>query len=71
VLTRAGRLDELTVRVERRTGAEPGAGIEAGAALRTLIKNTIGVTVGVEVGAPDTIERSMGKMRRVIDERER
>jgi phenylacetate-coenzyme A ligase PaaK-like adenylate-forming protein len=31
----------------------------------------IGVTTGIVVEAPDTIERSMGKMRRVIDERPR
>jgi phenylacetate-CoA ligase len=36
-----------------------------------LIKSTIGVSVAVEVLAPDGVERSMGKMRRIIDERPR
>ena len=31
------------------------------------MKNTIGVTVAVEVLDPDGVERSMGKMRRIID----
>jgi phenylacetate-CoA ligase len=69
VLTREGRLDALTVRVERRTGVEAAAGARAGDELARLVKNTIGVSVGVEVIAPDTVERSMGKMRRILDQR--
>jgi phenylacetate-CoA ligase len=69
VLTRPGRLDELTVRVERRPDSTAEAAAEAGASLETLVKNTIGISVGVEVLAPDTVERSMGKMRRIVDER--
>ena len=34
-----------------------------------LVKATIGVSVVVEVVAPDAIERSVGKMRRIVDER--
>jgi phenylacetate-CoA ligase len=67
VLTRPGRMDELTVRVERRPGAgDPAA---CAAALAGAVKATIGVTVAVEVVAPDTIERSVGKARRVVDRR--
>ncbi len=69
VLTRTGRLDALTVRVERRAEADPGAAALAGAALIDHVKNTIGVSVEVEVIEPDTVERSMGKMRRIVDER--
>jgi phenylacetate-CoA ligase len=69
VLTREGRLDALTVRVERRAGAEPAAAAEAGETLVRLVKNTIGVTVAVEVVEPDGVERSMGKMRRIVDNR--
>jgi phenylacetate-CoA ligase len=29
----------------------------------------VGINVAVEVVDPDTLERSMGKMRRVIDQR--
>jgi phenylacetate-CoA ligase len=71
VLTRPGRMDELTVRVERRPDAMSADAEAAGRALQTLIKNTIGVSVGVDVLDPDGVERSMGKMRRIIDERPR
>ena len=69
VLVRPGTLDEMIVRVERRGDAEPGATERAAAELRHLVKSTIGVSIGVEVLAPDGIERSMGKMRRIVDER--
>jgi phenylacetate-CoA ligase len=36
-----------------------------------MIKNTIGVTAATVVQDPATIERSLGKMRRIIDERPR
>jgi phenylacetate-CoA ligase len=69
VLTRPGRLDELTVRVERRANATQAAGDAAGVELATLVKNIIGVSVTVDVLAPDAVERSVGKMRRIVDER--
>lgn len=69
VLSRSAKLDDLTVRVERRADASAQTAIEAAATLRTLIKNTIGVSVAVQVLDPDGVERSMGKMRRIIDQR--
>ena len=69
VLTRPARLDELTVRVERRADATEADGAAAGVELATLVKNLIGVTVGVEVLPPDRVERSIGKMRRIVDNR--
>jgi phenylacetate-CoA ligase len=71
VLSRSNRLDELTVRVERRPDASTVDAAGAAGALRTLIKNTIGVSVAVDVVDPDGVERSMGKMRRIIDNRPR
>ena len=71
VLTREGRLDALTVRVERRGAVDPAAAAGAGAVLATLVKDTIGVTVAVEVLDPDGIERSLGKARRILDQRPR
>jgi phenylacetate-CoA ligase len=71
VLTREGRMDELTVTVERRPGVSPATAEEAAASLRRLVKETIGVTVDVQVLDPDRIERSMGKMRRIVDLRPR
>jgi phenylacetate-CoA ligase len=69
LLTREGRLDAMTVKVERRHGVEPAAAEQAGRDLATLVKNAIGVSVAVDVIAPDGVERSMGKMRRIVDQR--
>ncbi|HEY2042051.1 MAG TPA: phenylacetate--CoA ligase PaaK [Jatrophihabitans sp.] len=69
VLHRSGTLDEMTVRVERRHEANASDAAAAGAALRTLVKSTIGVSVAIQVLEPDSVERSMGKMRRIVDER--
>ena len=49
----------------------PASAAEAGATLSARVKNTIGVTVTTSVEAPGTIERSMGKMRRIVDHRPR
>ncbi|GAB3207251.1 phenylacetate--CoA ligase PaaK [Marinactinospora thermotolerans] len=69
VLTRPDRMDELTVRVEHRPDA--GDADAAGPALRHAIKEHLGVTADVEVVAPQTLERSVGKLRRVVDHRHR
>lgn len=64
-----GPMDEMTVQVERRLDATVEEATAAGAGLRTLIKNLIGVSVAVRVLEPEEVERSAGKMRRVIDQR--
>jgi phenylacetate-CoA ligase len=69
VLSRPGRMDELAVRVERRVDANSPDAAAAGEQLSRLIKNTIGISVTVDVLEPDGVERSMGKMRRVVDQR--
>ena len=65
-LNRDGRMDTMRVRVEARPDtfgvAEPGP-------LAHAIKERIGVTAAVDVVAPGAIERSLGKARRVIDNR--
>jgi phenylacetate-CoA ligase len=68
-LSRSGRLDAMTIHVERRPETTPADGEAAGGQLGSLVKNTIGVSAGVVVQEPDTIERSMGKMRRLVDDR--
>jgi phenylacetate-CoA ligase len=70
-LTRSGRMDAMTIHVERRPGTTPADTYAAGTQLSSLIKNTIGVTADTVVQDPDTIERSLGKMRRIIDTRPR
>ena len=71
LLSRTGQLDELTVLVEHRNGVSSDTALEAGAQLTRLVKNSIGVTVGVDVVAPESVERSAGKMRRIIDNRDK
>ncbi|RSN43135.1 phenylacetate--CoA ligase [Amycolatopsis sp. WAC 04197] len=66
-----GRMDHLTVRVEARPDATAEQRAEAAVRLIAGVKDGVGVSVGVEVVDPDTLERSLGKMRRVLDERDR
>jgi phenylacetate-CoA ligase len=69
VLTRPGRMDELTVVVE----GEAGLGdVEREALARKvsgLIKHRIGITAAVRVVEPGGVERSIGKARRIVDQR--
>ena len=67
VLTRPGNLDELTVQVERTDDAQDPEAL--GAALRDRIKQRIGVSTQVEVLEPHALERSLGKAKRISDQR--
>ncbi len=69
-LTRRGRLDHMTVRVEARPDAGPGQREEAVGAIVRGVKDGVGVSVDVEVVDPYTLERSVGKIRRIEDLRE-
>ena len=42
---------------------------DAGDRLRERVKHTVGITVAVEVVPPGTLERSVGKLRRIVDRR--
>ena len=68
---RAGHLDELTVRVEANADAagQVAARDQAAGELQHRIKSYIGITALVAVCDPGTIERSLGKAKRVIDRR--
>jgi phenylacetate-CoA ligase len=68
VLSRPHRMDELTVRVEARA-AHASAEERAAHAreLGALVKQSIGVTVHVDVVEPESIERSLGKAKRLVD----
>ena len=70
-VTRTGHVDTLTVNVEW-----PVAGTTMGAARETAarelaqhVKSSVGVSVKVQVTDPGTLERSVGKARRVVDHR--
>ena len=67
VLTRPGRLDELTIQVEARPEASSDQIVEAGPKLAVALKHAVGVTAVVDVCRQGTIERSLGKAKRVVD----
>ncbi|RST12426.1 phenylacetate--CoA ligase [Streptomyces sp. WAC05374] len=66
-LTREGRLDALTVRAEARADATGEVRAEAARAVAAAVKDGIGVSVAVEVVDPETLERSVGKIKRIVD----
>ena len=69
-LLRDGRMDSMVVHAEARPAAWDGAGLQAAAAqVAHHIKGTVGITASVVVEPPGTLERSVGKVRRVIDRR--
>jgi phenylacetate-CoA ligase len=69
-VTRSERLDEMTIITEAKPDHWDGAGLRDEAQrLAESIKNTIGVTSRVIIQAPGTIERSLGKAKRVVDRR--
>ncbi|MCF3101374.1 phenylacetate--CoA ligase [Streptomyces roseoverticillatus] len=68
-LTREGRMDHLTVRAEARPEATPEQRAAASGEVARQVKEGIGVTVSVEVVDGGTLERSVGKLKRIVDER--
>lgn len=68
-LTREGPLDALAVHVEAADAAAFAACAGAAKALVEQIKSMIGISARVEVREPGSIERSIGKAKRVIDKR--
>ncbi|GGQ68473.1 MULTISPECIES: phenylacetate--CoA ligase PaaK [Streptomyces] len=70
-LTREGRLDALTVRAEARPDATPEDRDTAARTIAAAVKDGIGVSVGVEIVDPESLERSVGKIKRIVDLRPR
>ncbi|MFI1507728.1 phenylacetate--CoA ligase PaaK [Streptomyces sp. NPDC020597] len=70
-LTREGRLDALTIRAEARRDATPADRDTAARAIAAAVKDGIGVSAAVEIVDPETLERSVGKIRRIVDLRPR
>src|SRR5947208_646004 len=71
VLTTRGRLDELAVEVEARPDCPPERRGAAAAEVARAVKDTIGVSVDVAVVDADTLPRSVGKLQRLLDLRDR
>ena len=65
-LSKDGPMDHLTVLVEKVPGAPEAGATEK---LRHNIKSMIGVSADVKIVPLSTIERSIGKAKRVIDKR--
>ena len=68
-VTRSGRMDEVTVHVEGHEGAEAGYLDDEARAATKRIKDAIGLSCRVVIAPAGTIERSIGKARRVVDRR--
>lgn len=70
VLTRPGRMDEMSVEVEARegVGAVELDGLDKLVAAR--IKERLGVSCTIDIKMPGDLPRSVGKMKRIIDRRE-
>jgi phenylacetate-CoA ligase len=69
VLTRPGRMDELTVNVEADPGVPEASYADLGRVVAARVKDRVGSTCVVDVIAPGSIERSVGKARRIVDRR--
>ena len=71
-ITRQGNLDAMAVKVELQPQAAelPTDRCEAVAQhLQHLVKTYVGISVTADIGAPNSLERSQGKARHVLDKR--
>jgi len=66
---RPGRLDELTLLVETLAEMPQADRAAVAGRLTTQVTDRIGTTCTVEVRGPGGMERSIGKARRVVDQR--
>jgi phenylacetate-CoA ligase len=71
-VTRESHLDTLTVNVEcaEHLSGDAAARERLGQQLQYNIKERIGVTARIAVASPGSLERSIGKAKRVIDKRQ-
>lgn len=70
-ISRRGKLDELTVQVERKPEINEADVEQVAQALKKDIRDFIGVNVSIGISSPGEIPRSEGKAVRVIDERKK
>jgi phenylacetate-CoA ligase len=66
-LRQAGRMESLTVKIERRNEVSTATAEEAGKLLIRRIKETIGTRLEISVVDPGTLPRSEGKLKRLYD----
>lgn len=70
-LTRNGKMDALTVKIEPREGVSDEVAQQSAKTLQHHIKSRIGTSVGVELVPHGSLERSQGKYKRLYDLREK
>jgi phenylacetate-CoA ligase len=70
-LVSRGRMDHLICRVEARPDCPADRRAAAGAEVATGVKDTVGSSIEVLVVDPETLPRSMGKLQRLTDSRDR
>jgi phenylacetate-CoA ligase len=71
LLSTRGRMDHLTVQVEARPDCPAERRGPAAAEVAKGVKDTVGSSVEVTVIDPETLPRSMGKLQRLVDRRDR
>ena len=69
ILTRPGRMDQLTVNIEGAPGLDPSRREVLAREVAHQIKSRIGTSAQVVVLGEGGIERSVGKARRIVDQR--
>jgi len=70
-LTTRGRMDHLTARIEARPDCPAERRPIAAAEVAKAVKDTVGTSIEVVVVDPETLARSMGKLKRLYDLRDR
>jgi phenylacetate-CoA ligase len=70
-LVTRGRMDHLVCRVEARPDCPPERRAQAAAEVATGVKDTVGTSIEVLVVDPETLPRSVGKLQRLHDSRQR
>src|SRR3954452_18548656 len=70
-LTTRGRMDHLVCRIEARPDCPAERRAPAAAEVATGVKDMVGTSIEVLVVDPETLARSVGKLRRLVDHRER
>ena len=70
-LTTRGRMDHLICRIEARPDCAADRRPVAAAEVAKAVKDTVGTSVEVLVVDPETLARSVGKLQRLHDKRER
>jgi phenylacetate-CoA ligase len=70
-LTTRGRMDHLICRIEARPDCPAERRTAAAAEVTKAVKDTVGTSIEVLVVDPETLARSVGKLQRLFDHRER